>query len=330
MTTVSAVPGHAAAGSPSDAPAPASQIAYVVVAYRSERHLVACLDAIDADRPADASVIVVDNDSPDRSAEIARAHQSRPLLLASPTNVGFGGACNLAIDASHADLMFFVNPDARIRRGTTAHLLAAIAGDPSVAVAGPRIEDPEGDLEAASAGFEPSLRSVMGHFLLLARLPWLGRVFPPLQLPPGSPAQRVDWVSGAAFMARRDALGQVGGFDASMFLYMEDVDLCRRLRGLGHAIRYEPGVAVDHELGGSQGVDQSARWFTAFHAYVLGQRGAPYARLVSAIAAVGLGVRAAILTRRRPAHAQRLARAARTAADLARGITGRSPGSVVA
>lgn len=291
-----------------------------MVAYRSERHLGACLDAIDADRPEGASVIVVDNASPDGSADVARRHPSHPRVVVSARNVGFGGACNLAADASSAALLFFVNPDAQPARGTTAGLMAAMKADPSVAAVGPRIHGRAGNLRAASAGFEPSLRSVLGHFLLLARVPWVGRRFWPLQLPFGSPSQLVDWVGGAALMVRSDAFRSVGGFDASMFLYMEDVDLCRRLRATGRTIRYEAGVAVAHDLGGSQGTEQAERWFTAFHRYLVRQRGSRYARVASALAAVGLGLRAVLLVFRRPMQGHRLARAAWTAASLAAGM----------
>jgi GT2 family glycosyltransferase len=130
----------------------------------------------------------------------------------------------------------------------------------------------------------------------------------------------VDWVGGAALMVRNDAFRRVGGFDASMFLYMEDVDLCRRLRATGHTIRYEPGVAVEHDLGGSQGAEQAQRWVAAFYRYLARQRGATYARVASALAAVGLGLRAILLALRRPAHGRRLARAAWAAAGLAIGI----------
>lgn len=333
-TGLMAAAAHAATTStgvlPDHGPIRPSSVDYVVVAYRSERQLSACLDAICADRPDGPSVVVVDNASPDGSADIARRHPSNPRLLVSPRNLGFGGACNLAVAESGADLLFFVNPDARLGPGATAGLIAAIEADPGVAAAGPRIQDPAGDLRAASAGFEPSLRSVLGHFLLLARLPWIGRYFSPLQLPFGSPAQPVDWISGAALMVRSEAFRAVEGFDPSMFLYMEDVDLCRRLRAAGWTIRYEPGAVVEHDLGGSQGTEQARRWFVAFHLYLARQRGPAYARVASALAAVGLGLRAALLLGPRPAHGRRLARAARTAACLALGAQAPSGTSVEA
>jgi GT2 family glycosyltransferase len=299
----------------------------VVVSYESGRQLASCLDAIAADRPTGAGIIVVDNASPDESERIARDHPSRPLVIESDRNIGFGGGCNLGAQSSSAEFLFFLNPDARPRRGAIRALVHALAANPSVAAIGPRITAQDGSLAAASAGFHPSLRSAIGHFLFLGRVPLLRSLFPPLQLPPGAPFQPVDWVGGAAIMVRASHFRDVRGFDASMFLYMEDVDLCRRLRARGHLILYDPAVVVDHDVGGSQGDAQPARWFRAFHAYLERQRGSAYARLVSVIAAVGLGFRAAAFTVGSPVRAKRLRIAAKAAASEAISRRRRPPSS---
>ena len=62
---------------------------------------------------------------------------------------------------------------------------------------------------------------------------------------------RVDWVSGACFLVRREAWDAVGGFDPAYFMYMEDVDLCWRLARAGWAVGYEPAARVRHEQGAS-------------------------------------------------------------------------------
>jgi len=300
-----------------DAPTLDVNVAYVVVAYRSERHLDGCLDAIASDRPEGSQIVVVDNASPDRSNVIALHHASKPRIVRSTTNDGFGAGCNLGAKDTTADFLFFVNPDARLQLGATSVLLARLRNDPGISALGPRVDGPGGHSGVASAGFEPSIRSALGHFLLLARLPALARVFPPLQLPPLARAGPVDWVSGAALLIRASDFRSVGGFDESMFLYMEDVDLCRRLRDAGRVIWYEPTAKVEHDLGGSQGEEQPARWYRAFHAYVTKRRGNGYARLVSLIAALGLGARAFVGATGNKAKARRLRRAALTAAGEA-------------
>ena len=62
-------------------------------------------------------------------------------------------------------------------------------------------------------------------------------------------ARRVDWVSGAAVWLRRTALDAVGGWDEGYFMYVEDVDLCWRLRRAGWEIAYEPGGSALHVQG---------------------------------------------------------------------------------
>lgn len=293
------------------------RVAYVIVAYRSERDLDGCLDAIAADAPDDAQIIVVDNASPDASAEVARAHPSAPVVIHCAVNSGFGNGSNAGATVSDREFVFFVNPDARLVSGATMALLEAADAEPDVAALGPFILGPGGERGALNAGFEPSLRSSIGHFLFGARVPLVGRWLPPLQLPAGPGVRHPDWVSGAAIMVRRTRFQAVGGFDPSMFMYMEDVDLCRRLRAQGARIRYVPEACVHHTLGGSQGADQAERWYRAFHAYLVMHRGAREARASDICAWVGLSVRALILWRRNPALARRLARAALCAGRLA-------------
>jgi N-acetylglucosaminyl-diphospho-decaprenol L-rhamnosyltransferase len=286
------------------------RIDYVIIAFRSEHVIGPCLDSIAADRPDGSQILVVDNASPDRSAALAQAHPSGPTVIALPLNGGFGAGCNAATAYSNAEAVFLVNPDARLVTGATRVLVERLAGDPSLALVGPQIVDPRREVVSAAAGAEPSLRSVAGHYLFLSRIPGVGSILPPLHLrDPNLPA-KPDWASGAAMLVRRIAFDEVGGFDTRLFLYMEDVDLCRRLRMAGWQIGYEPRAVVEHDIGGSQGHEQAATWYRAFHQYLVVQRGDVEARISSFVAALGLAGRAAVSAPYRPRNARRMARAA--------------------
>lgn len=291
----------------------------VIVAYNSAQDLDACLDGVAASGDAVGRVVVVDNASPDDSAAVAEAHPSRPTVVRSATNRGFGAGCNLGFAETNAPFVLFLNPDAVPEPGAVDTLAATIAAAPRIGAVGARLVDPRDETRAAAAGAEPGLRSVAGHFLLVSRLPMAGRLFRPLQLSDASRSARVDWVSGGAMLVRREAFDAVGGFDERLFLYMEDVDLCRRLREAGWSVGYEPRAIVGHAIGGSQSVDQPARWYGAFHAYLSEHRGRRTARLAAGIAAAGMAARWLASRGHRPVQAERMRTAARTAAALALG-----------
>lgn len=287
----------------------------VVVAYRSARLIDDCLDSIASDLSSTDpsldswSVVVVDNASPDDSASRARAHEG-VRVVASDTNRGFGGGCNLGASAGEGEGLFFVNPDARLSPGCTSRLLRALEADASLVAVGPALVDPAGLYRAVSGGFEPSLRSIVGHYLLVARLPFMGRFFAPMQLPAGTAERRPDWTTGGALLVRRAGFEAVGGFDESIFLYMEDVDLCRRLRAGGGRIGYVPEAVVLHELGGTQGSDQPVRWIDSFYLYLARSHGPIYVATAMALVAVGLGLRAVVYMHSRTPLARRLGFAA--------------------
>lgn len=286
---------------------------FVVVAYKSSGELTGCLDAIASDAPAGSKVVVVDNASPDDSATVAGSHPLRARIVSSTTNLGFGGGCNLGTEGSEADALFLLNPDARLQPGATALLVAALEADASLGVVAPRVIDPTGESRAASAGAEPSLRSSIGHFLALGRIPAVRRLFRPVYLADGGVRSRPDWVSGAAMLVRKSAYDEIGGFDERIFMYMEDVDLCRRLREKGWTVGYEPDAVVEHVMGHSQSADQPVRWYRGYHAYIAVHRGSLHARAASLVAAVGLGLRAVAYRRMRPVNSARMARSARAA-----------------
>ena len=289
----------------------------VVVAYNSADDLDACLDSLVMAGGIVGRIIVVDNASSDASASVAAGHDARPTVLRSLINRGFGGGCNMGMGASDADRILFLNPDAVAEPGAIATLAIALGLDELIGAVGARMVDPLGETAAAAAGMEPGIRSVIGHFLFASRIPVFGRLFPPLQLADATRSAEPDWVSGGAMLVRRNALSSISGFDEKMFLYMEDVDLCRRLREAGWRIIYEPHAIVVHAIGGSQSEDQPARWYRAFHDYVAQHRGQATARLASAIAAIGLTARWLAYRGRRPTQARRMRSAAAAAAILA-------------
>jgi len=239
-------------------------------------------------------LIVVDNASDDGTADAVAEAVPEATMIRNATNVGFGVANNQAFELARGRWWLLINPDASLDREAVARLAAALDDEPRLAVAGPSVAG-AGMGGAESAGMLPSLRSLAGHFLFINRLLPVGRggAWRGFQVRPRADrAQRVEWISAAAMLVRPDAIRGVGGFDASIFLYGEDLDLGARLAEAGWQLALVPGAQAWHAIGGSQGPASTA-WLDGVHSFLL-RRGTPRWRRTAAFAiiAVGLGIRA--------------------------------------
>ena len=229
-------------------PADDGRVAAIVVNYNAARHLDACVLSIHANGVSD--VIVIDNGSVDESRQVALAAGAQWVPLAD--NVGYGRGANRGAErpeGQSAAYLLICNPDTELSDGAVAALVASLSAEPDLGVVGPRVSNPDGSLYPSARTF-PNLVDALGHGLLglIAPRNRFTRRYRMLDWDHRRPA-RVDWVSGACFLARREAWDAVGGFDPVYFMYMEDVDLCWRLARSGWGVGYQPGAEVVHVQG---------------------------------------------------------------------------------
>jgi N-acetylglucosaminyl-diphospho-decaprenol L-rhamnosyltransferase len=226
--------------------------AAVVVSYNYGDLLEPCvrtiLDETSAGLP---DVVVVDNGSTDGSAQRLSAALPAVRVVAAPGNVGYARGANLGIAATGAPVVAVLNGDVELAPGVAAAMIAAIEADPRLGAVGPRVLNLDGSVYP-SARSDPGLFVAAAHavFGLVWRTnPWTRR-YRQLDVDP-TRAREVDWVSGAAVWLRREALDDGGGWDERYFMYMEDVDLCLRLRRAGWRVEYQPSGEVVHVQGAS-------------------------------------------------------------------------------
>jgi N-acetylglucosaminyl-diphospho-decaprenol L-rhamnosyltransferase len=265
----------------------------VVVNYNAGAALLDCVASLEGAGGL-VDVVVVDNDSVDGSAEsLARAHPGARLVRAG-ANLGYARAANLGIAATGAPVVAVLNPDTVLRSGAAGAVLARFAAEPDLAAIGPRLLNPDGTVYPSARSI-PSVLDAVGHGLLLFVWPAnpFTRRYRQTAADPGQ-ARDVDWVSGAAVWLRRSALDEVGGWDERFFMYVEDVELCARLRAARWRVAYEPGSAVEHRLGVST-AGAPYRMIAAHHRSLLrfaARRFTGPKRLLLPPAAGFLGVRA--------------------------------------
>lgn len=223
-------------------------LAVVVVNHNAGTFLARCLDSVQTSAgDIGLEVVVVDNASGDGSPRYAEEAGAR--VLRNERNRGFAPAANQGIGATTAPFVLLLNPDAEIVGGTLSALVKVARERPRAGAVGLLVRNPDGSIQP-SARRVPRLFEALGHAFLGPIAP--GNRFTRSYTMAGwdrTEEREVEWVSGSAMLLRRDAVEEVGPFDDGYFMYVEDVDLCTRLRRAGWNVLFSPEVEVVHEIG---------------------------------------------------------------------------------
>ena len=219
-------------------------------------------------------VTVVDNASRDGSAQMVADEFPHAHLIDSTENLGFTRANNLALrglgfgaageerTASVPDLVLLLNPDTEVVDDALAKMAAFMRDNPSAGACGPRLHYEDGSLQHAGFAF-PGLAQVALDLFPLAELPGVSRLLERLlqsRLNGRYPRRQwlgvkpfaVDFVLGAALMARGDSIRVAGLLDEGYFMYCEEMDWCLRMREAGMPTYAVPTAQIIHYEGRRQ------------------------------------------------------------------------------
>jgi GT2 family glycosyltransferase len=192
-----------------------------------------------------------------------------------------------------------LNPDAELRDGALASMVGFLESHADVAVVGPRVLDPDGSIQQSARSFPNMSTALFGRTSFLTRV-WPTNPMTRRNLRAGeSDAQSylVDWVAGSCLMVRFDVFRRAGGLDNRFFMYWEDADFCRRVRGMGWKTAYLPTATVVHQCGRSSR-QASIRSLVAFHRsalrYYVKHHSGPARYIGAPMAAAALAVRLSI------------------------------------
>jgi GT2 family glycosyltransferase len=192
-----------------------------------------------------AELVVVDHsDSPLQSDWFS--HERVKYIYAN-RNAGFGAGHNMAFNArsSPSDVHLFLNPDVRFGKDVLPYLLACFAADGNIGAMMPKILYESGDIQHLVKLLPTPVDLIFRRFIPLK---WIRkRINDRYELRGLSHTSGLDapTLSGCFLLVRSHSFAEIGGFDERYFMYMEDVDLVRRLGHLSRT-RYEPAVFVTH------------------------------------------------------------------------------------
>ncbi|HEV7527160.1 MAG TPA: glycosyltransferase family 2 protein [Acidimicrobiia bacterium] len=224
---------------------------------------------------------VIDNGS-SGGAALAQALDPRVRVVATPRNIGYTGAANVALtrafaEEPRAEFVVVAAHDLQVRPDTFAELSKVARADPAIGILGPVLTAP-----AQNAGGS-----------------WRGwRAKPTSSWNDSIPFNEREWVSGTLLFIRPECVAQIGGLDERLGSYVEDVDICLRARDAGWRV----GVATAARAAGLGSASKNVTVFVDVNSVMLAvkRRGlhACVAILARYVYWIGRGIVAACAPRR--------------------------------
>ncbi|MFO7616275.1 MAG: glycosyltransferase family 2 protein, partial [Bacteroidales bacterium] len=181
--------------------------------------------------PEQGQIIVADNGSSDGSLEWLAAIHPGIRLIDLGQNHGYAGGYNLALEQVETPYGVLLNSDVEVTPGWLDPLLSLLE-DTRIGAAMPRIRS-----FAERNRFEYA--GAAGGWIDRYGFPFCkGRIFNSIEEDQGQydAREQVFWASGACMVVRLEAFRKAGGFDASFFAHMEEIDLCWRMHALGYSV----------------------------------------------------------------------------------------------
>jgi len=221
------------------------KLSIIILTYNSSQFIHTLLSDLtrkyaDRIKERDLEVIVADNLSTDDTVKTAKQNKNIQVLE-NGENLGFSKGLNKAVKKAQGDVLLFINPDAKLLSGNFFDFISKFE-DPKLGVLGGEIRTYQGKKEPSCG----KIYNLLNVFLLSVGLEEaLGVRFSP------SKDKEVDMVSGAFFAIKRELFEKLNGFDEHFFMYIEDAELCYRVKKEGYKVEFSNKASIKHLGQGS-------------------------------------------------------------------------------
>lgn len=228
-------------------------LSVAINSYRNPEMLKLCLRSVCksvSHVEGDVEVLVADGETQEDTQMMMREEFPDVRFFPEKRNVGFGGLVNKCLEKARGRYIFLLNYDISLEEETIKDLLNFLQSHPDVGIVGPELRNFDGSSQISAFRFYRPM-TIAYRRTFLGKTPWGKRhldwfVYRDKDL---NVMQEVDWIMGSALMVSREAYKMVGGMDRRFFMYMEDVDWCRRFWENGYKVVYYPKTYAYHYHG---------------------------------------------------------------------------------
>ncbi len=220
------------------------KLSIIIVNFNSGEYLSKTVNSIlENYKRDDFEIIIVDNNSTDDS--LKRIDKNEKIkIIKLDKNIGFGAANNIGAKKAQGKYLFILNNDTLINKETIPRLMDFYENSEYGAV-GPLVLYPDKSFQIS---FGTDLNLFSEFILKYIYEPYYKLLY---KLKKGKISRKVDWLSGVCFLIEKEIYQKIGGFDEIFFIYLEDCDFFRRLRGMGYTPYYYTEASIIHFKGKS-------------------------------------------------------------------------------
>lgn len=211
-------------------------LSILIVNYRSAELITVCLHSLfQFNQASDFEIIIVDNDSKDRSQEIIKKYFPQVNWIDMGYNAGFARANNAGIKAASGNIVLLLNPDTAATDDSISRCYQRLCKSSFIA-AGIQLLNEDGTPQISGSFF---VRGGLNHLLPIPYwgdfIRWIGyqtnSKIPHVEK--AKEVEEVDWINGAFLMVKKEAIKKAGLMDEDFFLYSEEIEWCIRLKKKG-------------------------------------------------------------------------------------------------
>jgi N-acetylglucosaminyl-diphospho-decaprenol L-rhamnosyltransferase len=231
------------------------ELSIIVTGYKNPELLKLCIDSIKKNIvDIEYELIVVDSATEEDTELMMREYFPKDKFFPFEKNVGLQKLVKKGISESVGDFLLMLNGDILIKENSVEELLRYLKTNPLVGMVGPKLLSFNGEFQDSCFRFYKPVtivyrRTFLGKFKFAKK--HLSKFL--MKDYDHKEPREVDWLMGSALMMPKKAIEKVGGMDPRFFLYMEDVDWCRRFWENGLKVVHVPNSMMLHYHGKGSG-----------------------------------------------------------------------------
>lgn len=222
-------------------------ISIIIVNYNTSKLVEKCLLSIKENvKNIEYEIIVVDNNSSDRSIEEIKRKFSNVIFCFETINYGFGTGCNYGFLQSAGRYLLLLNPDTYLTSNVLKGFYDFLENNKTVGVCSALLENENNNLQYCFndfPGIKWELLELTGYFSDKKISHMLNKA---AEMKNNKGYMEIDWAIGACLFIRRSVFELVKGFDENFFLYYEDTDLQKRIKNEGYKIVLLNNIRIKH------------------------------------------------------------------------------------